>query len=88
MSSGRQKVEKAFLLTGEKVRHESALFGLMERIVADYPTLRLFRCRRWSATSAATSNSASRVSRRCRQGDGRAFVSRWKSAASPGHGRD
>ena len=35
------KVEKAFLLTGEKA-YESALLGLMERIVADYPTLRLF----------------------------------------------
>ena len=34
-------VEKAFLLTGEKA-YESALLGLMERIVAAYPTLRLF----------------------------------------------
>ena len=35
------RAEKAFLLTGEKA-YESALLGLMERIVADYPTLRLF----------------------------------------------
>jgi len=35
------KVEKAFLLTGEKA-YESALLDLMERIVADYPALRLF----------------------------------------------
>ena len=35
------KVEKAFLLTGDRA-YESALLGLMERIVADYPTLRLF----------------------------------------------
>lgn len=34
-------VEKAFLLTGEKA-YESALLDLMERIVADYPDLRLF----------------------------------------------
>ncbi|MDQ5904074.1 MAG: hypothetical protein QG672_1667 [Pseudomonadota bacterium] len=34
-------IEKAFLLTGEKA-YESALLGLMERIVADYPALRLF----------------------------------------------
>jgi molybdopterin-biosynthesis enzyme MoeA-like protein len=34
-------VEKAFLLTGERA-YESALLDLMERIVADYPTLRLF----------------------------------------------
>jgi molybdopterin-biosynthesis enzyme MoeA-like protein len=34
-------VEKAFLLTGEKA-YESALLDLMERIVADYPALRLF----------------------------------------------
>lgn len=34
-------VEKAFLLTGEGA-YESALLDLMERIVADYPTLRLF----------------------------------------------
>lgn len=35
------RVEKAFLLTGERA-YESALLDLMERIVADYPTLRLF----------------------------------------------
>lgn len=35
------KVEKAFLLTGPNA-YESALLDLMERIVADYPTLRLF----------------------------------------------
>ena len=35
------RVEKAFLLTGPTV-YESALLDLMERIVADYPTLRLF----------------------------------------------
>jgi molybdopterin-biosynthesis enzyme MoeA-like protein len=34
-------VEKAFLLTGP-MAYESALLDLMERIVADYPTLRLF----------------------------------------------
>jgi molybdopterin-biosynthesis enzyme MoeA-like protein len=34
-------VEKAFLLTGERA-YESALLDLMERIVADYPSLRLF----------------------------------------------
>jgi molybdopterin-biosynthesis enzyme MoeA-like protein len=34
-------VEKAFLLTGDKA-YESALLDLMERIVADYPALRLF----------------------------------------------
>lgn len=34
-------VDKAFLLTGPNV-YESALLGLMERIVADYPALRLF----------------------------------------------
>ncbi|MBI2306622.1 MAG: competence/damage-inducible protein A [Rhodocyclales bacterium] len=34
-------VEKAFLLTGERA-YESALLDLMERIVAAYPTLRLF----------------------------------------------
>lgn len=34
-------VEKAFLLTGEQA-YESALLDLMERIVADYPDLRLF----------------------------------------------
>ena len=34
-------VEKAFLLTGPAA-YESALLDLMERIVADYPTLRLF----------------------------------------------
>lgn len=34
-------VEKAFLLTGPGA-YESALLDLMERIVADYPTLRLF----------------------------------------------
>ena len=34
-------VEKAFLLTGPTA-YESALLDLMERIVADYPTLRLF----------------------------------------------
>ena len=34
-------VEKAFLLTGE-MAYESALLDLMERIVADYPDLRLF----------------------------------------------
>lgn len=34
-------VDKAFLLTGEKA-YESALLDLMERIVAAYPSLRLF----------------------------------------------
>jgi molybdopterin-biosynthesis enzyme MoeA-like protein len=34
-------VERAFLLTGPAA-YESALLDLMERIVADYPTLRLF----------------------------------------------
>ena len=34
-------VEKAFLLTGP-MAYESALLDLMERIVKDYPTLRLF----------------------------------------------
>ena len=34
-------VEKAFLLTGPTA-YESALLDLMERIVAEYPTLRLF----------------------------------------------
>ena len=34
-------VDKAFLLTGPNA-YESALLDLMERIVADYPTLRLF----------------------------------------------
>ena len=34
-------IEKAFLLTGDKA-YESALLRLMERIVADYPALRLF----------------------------------------------
>ena len=36
-----ETVEKAFLLTGPTA-YESALLDLMERIVADYPTLRLF----------------------------------------------
>jgi molybdopterin-biosynthesis enzyme MoeA-like protein len=35
------RVDKAFLLTGPNA-YESALVGLMERIVADYPDLRLF----------------------------------------------
>ena len=35
------KVEQAFLLTGDKA-YESALLDLMERIVAEYPELRLF----------------------------------------------
>lgn len=35
------KVEKAFLLTGP-MAYESALLDLMEHIVSDYPTLRLF----------------------------------------------
>lgn len=35
------KVDKAFLLTGA-MAYESALLDLMERIVAEYPTLRLF----------------------------------------------
>lgn len=35
------RVEKAYLLTGE-MAYESALLDLMERIVADYPALRLF----------------------------------------------
>jgi molybdopterin-biosynthesis enzyme MoeA-like protein len=35
------RVEKAFLLTGPAA-YESALLDLMERIVADYPSLRLF----------------------------------------------
>ena len=34
-------VDKAFLLTGPNA-YESALLGLMEKIVADYPALRLF----------------------------------------------
>jgi molybdopterin-biosynthesis enzyme MoeA-like protein len=34
-------VDKAFLITGQHA-YESALLDLMERIVADYPTLRLF----------------------------------------------
>jgi molybdopterin-biosynthesis enzyme MoeA-like protein len=34
-------VDKAFLLTGPTA-YESALLDLMERIVADYPDLRLF----------------------------------------------
>ncbi|HMT79428.1 MAG TPA: competence/damage-inducible protein A, partial [Azonexus sp.] len=34
-------IEKAFLLTGPTA-YESALLDLMERIVAEYPTLRLF----------------------------------------------
>ena len=34
-------VDKAFLLTGPKA-YESALLDLMERVVADYPDLRLF----------------------------------------------
>ena len=34
-------VDKAFLLTGE-LAYESALLDLMERIVAEFPTLRLF----------------------------------------------
>ena len=37
----RPPVEKAFLLTGVNA-YESALLDLMERIVADFPTLRLF----------------------------------------------
>ncbi len=36
-----ETLEKAFLLTGPTA-YESALLDLMERIVADYPTLRLF----------------------------------------------
>ena len=36
-----ETVEKAYLLTGPTA-YESALLDLMERIVADYPTLRLF----------------------------------------------
>ncbi|HNJ49276.1 MAG TPA: molybdopterin-binding protein [Accumulibacter sp.] len=39
--SRQPKVEKAFLLTGANA-YESALLDLMERIVADYPSLRLF----------------------------------------------
>jgi len=35
------KLEKAFLLTGPNA-YESALLDLMEHIVKDYPTLRLF----------------------------------------------
>ena len=35
------RIEKAFLLTGPNA-YESALLGLMERIVAEYPDLRLF----------------------------------------------
>jgi hypothetical protein len=34
-------VDKAFLLTGPNA-YESALLDLMQRIVADYPALRLF----------------------------------------------
>jgi len=37
----RPTVEEAFLLTGTNA-YESALLGLMERIVAEFPTLRLF----------------------------------------------
>ena len=37
----RQTVDKAFLLTGSNA-YESALLDLMERIVADFPRLRLF----------------------------------------------
>ena len=37
----RKKKKKAFLLTGVNA-YESALLDLMERIVADFPTLRLF----------------------------------------------
>jgi len=37
----RPMIDKAFLLTGPKA-YESALLGLMERIVAAYPDLRLF----------------------------------------------
>ena len=37
----RQTVDKAFLLTGPNA-YESGLLDLMERIVADYPDLRLF----------------------------------------------
>ena len=39
--NARPPVDKAFLLTGPNA-YESALLGLMERIVADYPDLRLF----------------------------------------------
>ena len=41
MPSSKPMVDKAFLLTGPNA-YESALLGLMERIVADYPDLRLF----------------------------------------------
>ena len=37
----RPVIDKAFLLTGPNA-YESALLGLMERIVVDYPDLRLF----------------------------------------------
>ncbi|PKO94661.1 MAG: competence/damage-inducible protein A [Betaproteobacteria bacterium HGW-Betaproteobacteria-10] len=36
-----RKIDKAFLLTGPNA-YESALLDLMERVVNDYPTLRLF----------------------------------------------
>ena len=39
--AGDSMIEKAFLLTGPTA-YESALLDLMERIVADYPMLRLF----------------------------------------------
>lgn len=39
--NGNPPVDKAFLLTGAPA-YESALLDLMERIVVDYPTLRLF----------------------------------------------
>ncbi|MBK9445000.1 MAG: competence/damage-inducible protein A [Betaproteobacteria bacterium] len=52
-------VERAFLLTGEKA-YESALLGLMERIVADYPTLRLFSLPSMQGDSHGNSQGNSR----------------------------
>ena len=40
-SASTRSVDKAFLLTGD-LAYESALLDLMERIVAEFPTLRLF----------------------------------------------
>ena len=41
VSASTRIVDKAFLLTGD-LAYESALLDLMERIVAEFPTLRLF----------------------------------------------
>jgi hypothetical protein len=57
-------VEKAFLLTGANA-YESALLDLMERIVADFPMLRLFSLPSMSEDGQRrTLNSESRASRR------------------------